>query len=125
MNLHPSQLLLIAAMLLFALYVFRARSVLLDRLIYLALAAAGVGLILQPNFSTRVANWLGIGRGSDLLVYLFIVYSLFYAVSTRSRIKQLDRQMTTLVRHIALAQPLQGEAAPQKPDEQPPLSTQD
>ena len=108
MTIHWSQILLISALALFILYVFRARSVFTDRLVYLVCAAVGIVLVIDPDFATRIANLLGIGRGADLLFYLFIIVSLFYSAAMNSEIKRLKRQMTTLVREIAITHPEEG-----------------
>ena len=108
MNIQLSQVLLIAALILFVIYIYRLRTDFLDRLVYLACAAVGIVLVIDPMVSTQIANLLGIGRGADLLFYLFIVASLFYAVATRSRIRRMEKQITTLVRQNALDHPIEG-----------------
>lgn len=116
MNIQLSQILLILALILFIVYVYRLRSVLLERVIYLVCALVGVIFVIAPELSTKIANWLGIGRGADLLIYLFIIVGLFYAVSLRARIKRNEEQITSLVRRIALDAPLQGEGQPRGED---------
>ncbi|HEX7434077.1 MAG TPA: DUF2304 domain-containing protein [Anaerolineaceae bacterium] len=108
MIIHWSQILLISALALFILYIFRARSIFTDRLIYLACAATGIILVIDPDLATRIAHLLGVGRGTDLLFYLFIIVSLFYTAAMNSEIKRLKRQMTALVREIAITHPLEG-----------------
>lgn len=117
MTIQLSQVLLILALILFILYVYRLRSILLERIIYLLCGVAGIILVLYPDLSTLIANRLGIGRGADLLVYLFIVVALFYAVSLMARIKRLERQMTALVRRQALDHPLEGQPPTDDPIE--------
>jgi hypothetical protein len=68
----------------------------------------GIALVIDPTASTQIANLLGIGRGADLLFYLFIIASLFYAVATRSRIRRMEKQITNLVRQNALDHPIEG-----------------
>jgi small membrane protein len=108
MNIQFSQILLIAALILFVIYIYRLRTDFLDRLVYLACAGVGIVLVIDPMVSTQIANLLGIGRGADLLFYLFIVANLFYAVATRSRIRRMEKQITTLVRQNALDHPIEG-----------------
>jgi hypothetical protein len=108
MTIHWSQVLLIAALGLFMIYIFRARSVLTDRLVYLACAAIGIILVIDPDLATRIANLLGVGRGTDLLFYLFIIVSLFYSASMNAEIKRLKRQVTALVREQAIVHPREG-----------------
>ena len=98
---QPSQAIILLALALFLLYAFRLRTVLRDRMIYLALAVAGVVLAVQPDWSTWLANRIGIGRGTDLLLYVFILLSLFHAVHLVARLNTTERQLTAIVRHIA------------------------
>lgn len=109
MTIQLSQVLLILALILFILYVYRLRSILLERIIYLLCGMAGIVLVIYPDLSTLIANRLGIGRGVDLLIYLFIMVALFYAVSLMARIRRLERQLTALVRRQALDHPQNGD----------------
>lgn len=100
---EPSQILLITALLVFILYVFRLRSLFLDRILLLVITACGLLLVTNPDIATRIANLFGIGRGADLLLYLFVIAGLFFAVGISSENKRLQRQITELVRHIAIS----------------------
>jgi small membrane protein len=113
MNITLSQVALVAALVLFVVYVFRVRSDSFDRLVYLACAAAGIVLVIDPQLSTRIANTLGIGRGADLIFYLAIIMALFYGVASHSRTRRLERQITLLVRQQAIQHPVkeEGQAA--------------
>jgi hypothetical protein len=104
MKVQHSQVLLLCAIAAFLIYVFRLRTVILERMIYLALALGGTVVILYPDMSTRLANRIGIGRGADLLLYIFIIFSLFHHVNIAARFKYLERQMTMVVRSVALAE---------------------
>lgn len=108
MNIQFSQVVLIAALILFVIYIYRLRTDFLDRLVYLACAGIGMALVIDPQFSTQIANLLGIGRGADLLFYLFIIASLFYAVASRSRMRRMEKQITILVRQNAIDHPIEG-----------------
>jgi len=112
-NIQVSQVLLIAALVLFVVYIYRLRTAFLDRLVYIACAVVGVIFVIDPPFSTQIANLLGIGRGADLLFYLFIIASLFYVVETRSRLRRMEQQITRLVRQIAIDHPVEGASHPE------------
>ena len=62
---------------------------------------AGIGIAL-PWTTTRVANFFGVGRGSDFVIYgsvilLFVlVFKMFIALD------KLDRKLTDIVRRDAL-----------------------
>ena len=100
---EPSQVLLIVAIVGFAVYALRIRTILTDRLIYLLLAGVGVLFVLAPQLSTWVANRIGIGRGADLVLYLFVVFSVFHFVTRASHLNTLERQITALTRRAAIS----------------------
>ena len=67
---------------------------------------SAIGFILFPDSLTYVARWLGIGIGANLLLYLLTFAFIAVSFMLYARIVQLRRQMTLLVRHLALSQPL-------------------
>ena len=97
-----SQVVFLVALLAFAFYATRVRSTVLDRVVYLVLVGSGIALLLNPDWSTRLANLVGIGRGTDLVIYIFIVLSLFYFAGNGSRMRKLERDLTAMVRTIAV-----------------------
>ena len=78
------------------------RSVLRDRLAAVLLFSLAIVCILFPELTTLVAHRLGVGRGTDLIVYLFIVAAMFLFILVHSRIASLERAQTQLVRQIAM-----------------------
>jgi small membrane protein len=114
---QPSQILLILALLVFILYVIRLRSLFLDRILLLLITACGIFLVINPELASRIANLFGIGRGADLLLYLFVIAGLFFAVGVSSENKRLQRQITELVRHIAISNALDSSSSPASPAE--------
>jgi hypothetical protein len=109
-----SQIVLLALIASYALYVLRIRSAATDRIAYLALALAGGVLVANPEWTNRAATVLGIGRGADLMFYFFILFSLFHFVTTASTIRGLRRDVGTLTREMALLtakQPGSGDTA--------------
>lgn len=106
-----SQIILIIAVFTFGLYVFRLRTVLTDRIVLLGLSIIGMILVIQPELSTQIANRIGIGRGTDLLLYVFIFFCLFRFVGIASNSKEHERQLTRVVRALALLSPEHGPKA--------------
>ena len=100
---RPSQIVLLVLLALFAVYIFRLRSTSGDRVTYLGLAAIGVALILNPEFTNQVAARLGIGRGADLMFYFFIIFALFHFATTAATIRRMQRDLTNLTQALALA----------------------
>jgi len=86
------------------------RSVLKDKVYFLGLTGAIVLLALFPGLSQWMAEWLGIGRGVDLLLYCTSVVLLYALFLCYVRIKGLERKLTGIVRHMALHAPVPPEA---------------
>ena len=85
------------------------------RLGLLALAALAVYSIIDPSGTwTRVANWFGIGRGADLILYGLVVAFLGFVVTTYKRFRAMETRYTRLARRIALdeAPPAVGHVKP-------------
>jgi len=100
-----SQIVLISLMALYALYVVRLRTPTRDRLIYLGLAVLGGCLVLRPDWSTTIAGRLSIGRGADLVLYLFVVFSLFHFATTAARLRRIQQDIVELSQQLALRSP--------------------
>lgn len=100
------QLLLIASVVLAAALAVRflpgERSLALKRIFAILFVAAAVLAILFPNALTSIANFFGIGRGTDLLLYVFIVAMLIFAVATVRAKARSDARVTDLARAVAL-----------------------
>ncbi len=99
------QAVLIVSLLLSIWTYFRVlRSRLWDRLMALGLFLAGIFLSLFPDTSTVAANVLGVGRGTDLVFYLFIIAVIFLMILMYSRIMNLEARQTEIIRYAALAE---------------------
>jgi hypothetical protein len=75
--------------------------------------ATGLFFTWVPGFSNKVANCLGIGRGADLIFYIWIVLSMLALASLYITFYKQERQITHLTRALALHQ-AQGKIAPEK-----------
>jgi hypothetical protein len=70
--------------------------------VWLAIWTIGALAIVWPRSTFLVARWLGIGRGSDLLLYLSVLFMLVGFFYVYGRFRRLDRQITVLVRRLAI-----------------------
>lgn len=73
-------------------------------LIWLAAAVA----VAEPVVVQWLAGLLGIGRGADALLYLFVLTFIGTSFYFYSRQMRLRREITQLVRHIALTEVRRG-----------------
>jgi hypothetical protein len=83
-------------------YFTRARAQSSDRILLGLLLGLLTFLIIDPGISTEVANWLGIGRGVDLLLYLFSLFVLFCFALVYLELRNLKSQLTEIVRANAI-----------------------
>jgi hypothetical protein len=106
MNILLGQIIIIITLVIFLFYLVKLRSDALDRILSIVTIVIGIVIVIHPNLATRIANFIGIGRGTDLLLYLFILASLFYVTSSATRLRQNRNQMTKIVRSIAIKHPV-------------------
>ena len=74
--------------------------------------AASVVAILIPDSLTSLAHLLGVGRGTDLLLYVLVQVVLFQMFNTYAKDKQNQRQVVHLARRIAILEARAGARAP-------------
>ena len=100
------QFLLILGIVLAAMLALRfvrgERSLALKRILALLAALAAILAILFPTILTTIANFFGIGRGADLLLYVSIIGGLLFAVATIRAKARSDARVTQLARSVAL-----------------------
>jgi hypothetical protein len=77
------------------------------KLLFLALMAVLVAAVLAPNLVTGVANLVGVGRGTDLVLYLMAVAFGFYVVNDYLRGQDSQQQLHRLARRIAVLEALE------------------
>jgi hypothetical protein len=65
---------------------------------------AGIWFAWMPQQLTAVANALGVGRGTDLALYLWVSISFLALAGLALQLRHLQGQLTILVREIAILQ---------------------
>jgi hypothetical protein len=78
----------------------------------LAIAVAGAGLyfVWLPAHASWLASLVGIGRGVDLILYVWVVISLIVFLNLHLKLRSQTEIITALAREIAIAS-----ARPAKP----------
>ena len=72
------------------------------RIGFFVFVVANMYAVLRPNDVTWVAHRVGVGRGTDLVLYLLVVGVSFFALNTYMRFRSLERKVTDLARTVAL-----------------------
>ncbi|MFD9125786.1 DUF2304 domain-containing protein [Kitasatospora sp. NPDC059571] len=100
------QLLLIAGSLSVALMFIRrwnaAHTRAWKRIAFSLFVLANIYAVLRPTDVTWVANRLGVGRGTDLVLYLMVIAMAFLALNTYLRFRELEKKLTDLARTVAI-----------------------
>ena len=101
----PIQLTLIAGFTVaFFVYLRYLRSSLWDRLLAASMLLAVCVAVLVPDLTQQAADLVGVGRGTDLTLYLFVMGFALFAVLTYSKMSRLNRALTEVVRRLAIVE---------------------
>lgn len=79
-----------------------ARHLALRRMSISAFAVLAVLSVLFPDAWNAAARAVGVGRGTDLLLYGLIIVVLLYMVTTYRRFRAMETSITLLARRIAV-----------------------
>ena len=79
-----------------------ARHLALRRVALIVFVLFAVASVLFPDVWNTLANLVGVGRGTDLLLYVLIIVFLGFMATSYLRFRGLEFQITQLARRIAL-----------------------
>jgi hypothetical protein len=104
------KLILIATLGLAAMMLIRGRRSALRLLMRRSLTLGAIGLgvlaVLFPDSTTRVAALVGVGRGTDLVLYALCVAFLFVTIALYLRLNEMHDRYVELARRLALHEAL-------------------
>src|SRR6266700_835916 len=92
---------LLAAILLYAWTEYRRSPAV--AILTVLVATAGLYFVWVPEHSTRLAELVGIGRGVDLMLYIWVCLSLIVLLNLHLKLRTQMELITTLAREIAIA----------------------
>jgi hypothetical protein len=100
------KLLLLAAIALVALFALRGSTRPIHRVLWrgyvVGILIAAALSILFPGLLSGLAHKVGVGRGTDLLLYILVITFLFVSVILFRRLDSLERKYVQMARHIAV-----------------------
>lgn len=70
--------------------------------IELVVFLAGGALILSPDVATRLAHWVGIGRGVDFVIYPLVIWLVRESLVSRRKRREEEERLTEIVRALAM-----------------------
>lgn len=59
-------------------------------------------LVLFPDLTSYVANFVGVGRGVDLVLYLSILILFYLMFRSLAKLDKVEKDVTKVVRAVAL-----------------------
>ncbi len=65
-------------------------------------ALLGIYMLWFPNSTSQAAAWMGIGRGVDLMLYVWVLVSGLLILVLHLKLVTYDRRLTELVRALAI-----------------------
>jgi hypothetical protein len=72
-------------------------------LVSMLAAVAGLYFVWLPKHATWLAELVGIGRGVDLILYIWVIISLVVMLNLHLKLRSQMELITTLARQIAIA----------------------
>lgn len=100
------KVLLISATLVFGMLTLRERQPAthqaIRRIALLSLVPVGVVAVAFPDTTVWAAHLVGVQRGTDLLLYVFVMMFLFTTLASYQRLHQVESQLVQLTREVAL-----------------------
>lgn len=79
-----------------------ARHQAIRRLLLFAFVFGAAVSVIFPQWLSSIANWIGVGRGADLLLYALVIAFLGYIASNHRRTSLLTAHITTLTRELTI-----------------------
>ncbi|MCY0953879.1 DUF2304 domain-containing protein [Streptomyces sp. H27-S2] len=76
------------------------------RIAFSVFVVVNVYAVLRPTDVTWLAQQLGVGRGTDLVLYVMVMAMGFLTLNTFLRFRSLEKKITDLARTVAISEGL-------------------
>lgn len=102
-------ILIIALILILRAFLVQPSLLLAKRLFATVVFATLLLLVVFPDASTKIANFIGVGRGVDLIFYFSHLFLLMLIITMWRKIITLDDKLTKVSRQISIDNPVKQE----------------
>ncbi|MFF2043945.1 DUF2304 domain-containing protein [Kitasatospora sp. NPDC048239] len=72
------------------------------RIAFSVFVVVNIYAVLRPTDVTWIAHKLGVGRGTDLVLYVMVLAMGFLTLNTFLRFRSLEKKLTDLARTVAI-----------------------
>lgn len=73
------------------------------RLVLFGIILIGFVFVWIPDITNAMATLVGVGRGADLIMYIWIVLNLLFILRLHIKLREQSEALTQLARRIALS----------------------
>jgi len=81
---------------------FRSRSISLREFLFWSMLWLGVSVaVLLPQITIFLANYLGVGRGADLVVYASLIFVFYMIFRIFVRQEKIEKNISKIIEEIA------------------------
>ena len=80
----------------------RLRQQIFYRILFIGIAAIGVFFVLNPGITTSLAHGLGVGRGTDLILYLSALFFFMFSMLIYAKLRKTEAVQTDLARYLSI-----------------------
>ena len=87
---------------LFIYSIFRPSRNIFSKLFLISGLILGFLIVIGEVYLIKIANMLGVGRGTDLILYLALLLVFFFIFYTLNRFSKIRNDITELSRKVAL-----------------------
>src|SRR5215203_6738513 len=89
----------------------------------MVISVTGGIFVLLPNLTNEIANAVGVGRGADLVLYCFLLISLFAIFNIHLRLRASAGTTTELARALAITSATSPNSQAKSPNSGPPAQS--
>lgn len=73
------------------------------RLVLFSVILIGFVFVWIPDITNAIATFVGVGRGADLIMYIWIVLNLLFILRLHIKLREQSEALTQLARRITLS----------------------
>jgi hypothetical protein len=69
---------------------------------WLSMFSAGLSIVIWPDLASRVAQAVGVGRGSDLIIYIAILVLFYMQIRMFERVYKAEQSLSLIVSKLGV-----------------------
>ena len=95
-------ILIIPLLLIIIMFVLQLRNRTTYRFTLILIAMAGIVFVIYPDFTTRLAHMINVGRGTDLVFYFCALAGFIAMIILYSKLRGIENIQTRIIQNMAV-----------------------